>query len=192
MLDWLKGILGDAYTDEVDQKVSAEIGKHFVAKTDFNTLNETKKGLEEQIADRDQQLEELKKVDASALQAEIDRLQGENKTASEKFEKQVADMKFDYALERALAGAKARNVKAVKALIDAEKLKLDGDQITGLSEQLEQIKKDSGYLFDDAPSIPKLVDGTPGTSAKITKDDLSKMTYTELDAYMKAHPGVEI
>ena len=43
MLDWLKGILGDAYTDEVDQKVSAEIGKHFVAKTDFNTLNETKK-----------------------------------------------------------------------------------------------------------------------------------------------------
>lgn len=192
MLDWLKGILGDAYTDEVDQKVSSEIGKHFVAKTDFNALNDTKKGLEEQIAERDRQLEELKKVDASALQAEIDRLQGENKTASEKFEKQVADMKFDYALERALSGAKARNVKAVKALIDAEKLKLDGDQITGLDDQLEKIKKDSGYLFDDAPSIPKLVDGTPGTSAKITEDDLSKMTYTELDAYMKAHPDAEI
>ena len=27
MLEWLKNILGEAYTDEVDAKVSAEIGK---------------------------------------------------------------------------------------------------------------------------------------------------------------------
>ena len=39
MLDWLKTILGDAYTEEIDKKVSEEIGKGFVARADFNALN---------------------------------------------------------------------------------------------------------------------------------------------------------
>ena len=39
MLDWLKTILGEAYSEEIDKKVSEEIGKNFVARADFNTLN---------------------------------------------------------------------------------------------------------------------------------------------------------
>lgn len=71
MLDWLKKILGDSYTEDIDKQVSVEIGKHFVSKTDFNakndelkdakgqisTLNETIKGLE----GKDGDLEELRK-----------------------------------------------------------------------------------------------------------------------------------
>ncbi len=37
MLEWLKTVLGDAYTPEIDTAVSQEIGKGFVARTDFNT-----------------------------------------------------------------------------------------------------------------------------------------------------------
>ena len=37
MLEWLKNVLGDAYTPEIDTAVSQEIGKGFVARTDFNT-----------------------------------------------------------------------------------------------------------------------------------------------------------
>ena len=29
-LEWLKGILGDKYTEDIDKQVSAEIGKAFV------------------------------------------------------------------------------------------------------------------------------------------------------------------
>ena len=32
MLDWLKPILGDAYTEEIDSKIAAESGKGFVAR----------------------------------------------------------------------------------------------------------------------------------------------------------------
>lgn len=46
MLEWLKAILGDTYTEDIDKKVSDEIGRQFVSRTDFNTLNETKKTLE--------------------------------------------------------------------------------------------------------------------------------------------------
>lgn len=49
MLEWLKTILGDTYTEDIDTKVSDEIGKLFVSRTDFNTLNETKKTLENTV-----------------------------------------------------------------------------------------------------------------------------------------------
>ena len=42
-LEWLKTVLGDAYTEDIDKSVSAEIGKGFVARSDYNALNKTKK-----------------------------------------------------------------------------------------------------------------------------------------------------
>lgn len=39
MLEWLKEILGDGYSEDVDKKVSAEIGKRFVSKGDFDAKN---------------------------------------------------------------------------------------------------------------------------------------------------------
>ena len=66
MLDWLKAILGDSYTEDIDSKVSAEIGKGFVSRTDFNTLNETKKALEKTVSDL-----KASNGDNEALQATI-------------------------------------------------------------------------------------------------------------------------
>jgi hypothetical protein len=97
MLAWLKKILGDQYTEEIDTKVSDEIGKGFVARADFNEANESKKqlegqvkGYETQIADRDKQLEDLKAVDADGMQAKIKELEEANK-ASEKTRKKEAE-----------------------------------------------------------------------------------------------------
>lgn len=53
MLEWLKTILGGAYTDDVDAKVSAEIGKNFVSKADFNQVNAAKKKAEDDVKERD-------------------------------------------------------------------------------------------------------------------------------------------
>lgn len=55
MLEWLKTILGDTYTEDIDKKVSEEIGKQFVSRADFNTLNETKKTLENTVETLKQQ-----------------------------------------------------------------------------------------------------------------------------------------
>lgn len=55
MLEWLKTILGDAYTEDIDRQVSEEIGRLFVSRVDFNTLNETKKTLESTVATLKQQ-----------------------------------------------------------------------------------------------------------------------------------------
>ena len=147
-LEWLKGILGDSYTEEIDKSISKEIGKQFVTKADFNSANEAKKALETQIADRDKQLEELKKVDSTKLQAEITRLQQENTTAKSNYENELTKVKLNSALDVALMSAKARDVKAVKPFLDMDLIKLDGDKLLGLEEQLKTVKTEKGYLFE--------------------------------------------
>ena len=162
-LEWLKAILKDTYSEDVDKQISAEIGKAFVSKTDFDTKNTACKEFEKQIAERDKQLEELKKVDSAGLQAEITKLQSENKTAKDTYEKQLNDMKFGHALDSALTGAKAKNSKAVKALLESDKLKLNEDgSIIGLDEQIKKLKADADYLFESEDGVPQIIGGTPG------------------------------
>lgn len=155
MLEWLKTILGEQYTDDIDKKVSAEIGKVFVSKTDFNTLNETKKTLEKQIGERDKQLGELQKLKPEELQAEITRLQGENNTVKQKYDADLKAAKLDYALNAHLIKAGAVNTKAVKALLDESKIILDGDNLLGLDEQLKSLKETEKWAFKpETSNIP--------------------------------------
>lgn len=194
MLEWLKPILGDQYTEEIDKKVSAEIGKAFVAKTDFNTLNDTKKQLEKDLSARDQQIEELKKVDPAQMQQQIETLQKQNKADKETFEAQLKQTRLEAAVEKALTQAKAKNTKAVKALLDLEKTELDeSGSVKGLDKQLKKLAEaeDSAFLFDTGtPPIDGAKPGEPGNpgSPKAPKD----MNYPELCAYLEANPGAQI
>ena len=148
-LDFLQEILGDTYTEDIDKKVSEAIGKSFVARGDFNTVNEAKKSLEAQVATMTTQLEDLKKVDTSKLQEEITRLQGENKSAKEQYENALSKARLDQAVQMALVKAKARDVASVMPHINMGVVKLDGDQLLGLNDQIETIRKEKGYLFED-------------------------------------------
>ncbi len=155
MLDWLKPILGEGYNDELDGKISAAIGQHFVSKKDFNDLNETKKSLEKTLGERDTQLEGLKASsgDATALRAEIEKLQGENKAQKEAHEAELAKIKLDGKIADELKNAGAKNITAVKAImanfLDSAKIGEDGD-IPGLSDEIEKMVKneETAFLFD--------------------------------------------
>ena len=150
MLEWLKTILGDQYTEEIDKKVSDEIGKGFVSRSDFNAVNEAKKGLEKQIGDYNGQLEALKKADPTQLQKQISDLQAENKNTTDQRNETIAQLKLNSAIELALAKSGARNGKALRALIDMGKVKLDGDTLLGMDDQIKAIKESDGYLCADS------------------------------------------
>jgi len=62
-------------------------------------------------------------------------------------------MQLDFAIEKALAAAKAKNPKAVKALLDMEKVKLDGEQLLGLDDQLKAIQQSDPYLFGESGKV---------------------------------------
>lgn len=181
-LEWLKTILGDAYTDDIDKKVSDEIGKGFVARADFNAANEAKKTLDTQIKDRDKQLADLKKSsgDNEALKKQITDLQEANKTAKTDYDANLKKVTLDSKVETALLGAKAKNTKAVRALLDESKISLDGENVIGLNEQVEKLKTDAAYLFGDAQTQ----NPPPPANGEPPETDTSKLS--DSDYYAKA------
>lgn len=200
MLDWLKTILGDAYTEDIDKKVSEEIGKNFVARADFNTLNTEKKALADTVKDRDKQLETLKAStgDVEALKTQIATLQTENATAAKTHEAEIKRLKIDTAVELALSAAKAKNVKAVKALLDLEKAELAEDgTIKGLAEQLQKLAEapDSGFLFEakeQKNDFKGFKPGESGDSKPSGGKDPKAMTYDELCAFLAENPEAKL
>ena len=159
-MDWLKELLKKAgieeeKVDSVIGDINKELPKYFIPKDKYNEVAEAKKKLETDIAERDKQLEQLKAAAGSneELKKQIETLQAENKKAGEEWQAKVAQMQLDFAIEKALAAAKAKNPKAVKALLDLEKVKLDGEQLLGLDDQLKELQKSDAYLFGDSGKV---------------------------------------
>jgi cell division septum initiation protein DivIVA len=115
-----------------------------------------------QLTEASKRIEGFKGMDIEGVKKAADEWKTKAEQAEQNAAKQLAEVKFNHALETALAGAKAKNPKAVQALLSKDALKYnDADgSIVGLKEQLEKIKTDNDYLFaDDQPAPPKVVAG---------------------------------
>ncbi len=126
-------------------------------KQENESLKAEVKSFKEQVADRDNQFDEIKtKVgDAEALNATIDSLKQANKDKDEAHQNLVNQVKLDYEIKLALNEAGAKNERAVKALIDLDTVKINEDgQLIGLNEQLTNLKSTDDYLFN-GPINPK-------------------------------------
>src|SRR5690625_5175873 len=92
---------------------------------ELESLKAQNEDLTNQLTERDEQLEDLKKVDAEGLQAKIDELQQVNEQTKTEYEQKLQTQAFEHRLENTLKDAGVRNVKAVKALLDTENIKLE-------------------------------------------------------------------
>lgn len=158
-------------TEEQAKKVMESLDGNFVTKTRFNEVNEENKTLKKSITDRDKQLEDLKKSsgDNAALQQQISDLQKANADQQKAHETELNKLKLDNAVEIALSGAKAKNSKAVKALLDMEKVKIGEDgKLSGFDEQIEALKKSDGWMFDVQQQTQQQFTGfQPGASTTV-------------------------
>lgn len=201
MLSWLKDILGDNYTEDIEKKISQEIGKSFVAKADFNAKNDSLKNLEAQVHERDTQLETLKKStgDAEALKEQITQLQAANAAQAKTYAEEIKQLKINNAVETALVGAKAKNVKAAMALLNLDKAELSEDgTVKGLAEQIKALTEgpDTGFLFETSSNKNGSFKGlnpaeggdNGGSGAKAPQE----MSYTELCAYLEKNPDAKL
>lgn len=166
----LKKLLGESATDEVIDKIMGMNGADIEAQKKKATDAETERDqLKTQLTEANTTIEGFKKLKPEELQAAADDYKAKWEQAQEESKNQLAQLKFDHALEGALTNAKARNPKAVRALLQQDLLKLGEDgSIAGLKEQLEKIKADADYLFEPEEGTPELMARTSNT--KITKD----------------------
>ena len=97
------------------------------------------------------------------------------------YAEKIADMEFSTLLDGKISAAKAKNVKAVKALLDVDALKQSKNRDADIQSALESVKADNGYLFEDGKQPPAVT--VPGNPATTGTDDAAYM-----DAFYKNNP----
>lgn len=145
-----------------------------------------------QLADAGKTIDGFKGMDIEAVRKEAE----DWKTKAEQAEKDAADkiaeMEFGGRLSAAITGAKGKSAKAVMALLDVDALKASKNQEADIKTALEGLKKESGYLFDDAPTPPLPAPGPGRTQllGEYTKETFGKLGYQERLALKKEHPEI--
>lgn len=183
----LKELLGEELYNQViekagDNKVAIVSDGNWFPKDKFDAKNQEVKDLETELENRDTQLEDLKKADPEALQKTIDDLQETNENQKNEYEEKLQKQAFDHALDRAIAGVNPKtenSAKAIKALLDTEKIKLDGDKFLNLDNQLDALKESDAHLFkseeQQEPPKPSFTTGTHTKgSGVLTKEQIMK------------------
>ncbi|MCC6148347.1 MAG: phage scaffolding protein [Anaerolineaceae bacterium] len=130
-------------------------------KTKLGALQTELDGVKTQLVEAGKQIESFKSMDIEGVKKSADEWKTKAEEAERNAQTELAKLKFDHALDGALTGAKAKNAKAVRALLDTELLKFnDADgSIIGLEDQLKKIKESNDFLFEGEKSDPKIVTG---------------------------------
>lgn len=153
-MEWLqkilKGIADGKTAEELQKEIQTEIPKYFKPADVFNTLNEKYKTLEgeKQTLEASQksiqtEYENYKKgsISQADYEAKVQEIQ-------ENADNEIQKTKLDTAIDMYLMNAKARNVKSVKANLNLENVKQDGDTLIGIKEQVDKLIETDAYLFN--------------------------------------------
>ena len=145
---------------------------------EYNTLKESTKDYDT-LNERINQLE----LDKATLNAEKAQLTVDLDT-------KVAQIQKTHAIENTVRDAKAKNVKAVMALLDMDKIKYENGELSGISEQLETLTsgEDTNFLFGDVQGAPSGTHinnppnggGTPPTAKTFAEAIAKSLTKTNL------------
>lgn len=155
----LKEIIGEELYKQLPEEAKIKFkdanlediaGGAYIPKARFDQVNTEAKDYKQQVVERDKQINNLKDEfkDAKGLKEKVEQLEKDNKQKDTDYEKNLKQIKLDNAIETALKSANAKSPKALKALLDLEKVKLDGDTLLGFEDQLTSIKKEHDYLFE--------------------------------------------
>ena len=165
-MEFLKELFGDkALTfDDFSKAVEAKkikladlSGGAYVSKEKLDAKIEELKTVQASLAERDAALKKWDGVD-------LDKLKAENEAKTEELNKQLAALKKQNAVETTLLAENIQDLKAIKAYIDFETVKVGEDgTVTGLKEQVEKLRTDKAFLFKSQPNGQE-----DGTQKKLT------------------------
>lgn len=167
------GIDNKEIIDAIMDENSSDIGK---AKGELQTYKDKVAELESQITTKDTEIQNLQKSvgDVDALNQKITQLETDKTNLQSELDTKVNQIQKTHAIESAVRDAKAKNIKAVMGLLEADKITFKDGKLEGLAEQLENLTKseESSFLFGDtvnapsgaSPENPPSNDNNPPTS----------------------------
>jgi len=194
-MEFLKDVLGEELYKQVEEKLKGNDkiklanlaeGK-YVGKDKFDAETEKVKDYQKQIGDRDKQLKGLqeKAKGNEDFENTIKTLQDDNKTTKKTYEDKLLAQSRDHAIEDALRAAKAKNPKAVRALLKDGDIKYKDGELEGLKPQLDELKKNEAYQFDipnpdtGGGGNPSKTDPPPSETEKLSDEDFYKQKFKQ-------------
>ena len=160
--------------NENGSDINAEKGNTARIQGELDTANTTIKTLQDTV-------KKYNGVDVEALRQQLGTLQT-------KYDTDIAAVRRDSAIDLALSGRRAKNSKAARALLNLEAIKLDGDKLTGLDDQLETLQKENPWLFEGeggAGGMQVNTGGEHGTGGNADADGVTA-------AFARLNPGLKI
>ena len=149
------GIEDKDIIDKILDENSADIGR---AKGELDTYKNKAENLEKDIKTKDDTIATLnKKVeDIDGLNQKISQLETDKTNLTNELNTKVSTIQKTHAIENTIRDAKGKNVKAIMALLDMDKITFENNELGGLSEQLETLKgaEDSSMLFGEIKTNP--------------------------------------
>lgn len=176
MLDWLKEILGDNWTEDIDKKVSTEIGRGFVSRADFNAKNEELKTANATITGLQDAAKAYEGVDVEGLRTQLSQ-------AESKYQRELENLRRDSAIDLALTQGRVRNSKAARAMLDLDKVTYKDGKLEGLTDQMTALQKDNPWLFQQGQSMD--TGGEHGAGGSAGSDGVEA-------AFQALNPGLKL
>ena len=155
--DFLKnlGIEDKDIIDQILDENSADIGR---AKSGNDDLKSQITQLQTQLKDKTTELDNLKEStkDYDSLKNQISDLQNDKTNLQNELNTKVSTIQKEHAIEGAIRDAKGKNIKAIKALLDIDKITYENNELSGITEQLESLAsaEDSSMLFGENQTPP--------------------------------------
>ena len=155
--DFLKslGIEDKDIIDKILDENSADIGR---AKGELDTYKTKVTSLENDIKAKNTEIDTLKTQvgDTTALNEKISQLEQDKTNLATELNTRVSEIQKTHAIESRIRDRKGKNIKAIKALLDEDKITFEDNTLGGIDDQLDALAsaEDSAMLFGDTVSAP--------------------------------------
>lgn len=150
--------LGIELTDEQKEKLKKEHNENYKTIKEYQdkvdkieNLENTVKETNETLKTTQEKLKEFEGVDTKALNDEIEKLKQTITDNESSYKAKIEERDFNDLIEKAIAGKKGVNSKAIMALLDMDALKESKNQAQDIETQLDALAKaeNSKMLFGE-------------------------------------------
>lgn len=140
------GIEDKETIDKILDENSFDIGK---AKGEVDDLKQQITNLKKDKSDLEKDLNELKTStgDYDSLKEQITTLKQDKSDLENQLNTKISQLQKNHAIESGVRDAKAKNIKAVMAQLDMDKITFEDGELSGLSEQLDALTKSEATSF---------------------------------------------
>lgn len=140
--------LGVTVPEDKKGELDKQLLENYKTVADYEKQTGKLKLAEDKVKTTEEALKQFDGVDVAQLKQQVEKLTGDLAAKDAEYQGKLTDLEFDRALEGAIAGAKGKSAKAIKALLDTDALKQSKNQSEDMKAALDKLRESDGYLFD--------------------------------------------